>query len=214
MRNVAPALALSAFLAGCATVPPPKWAVREYRGTTCAATPDLTKAISLVPPKKKEKAKVWTVPVNIDSLTPCLATSVGKGPHVVYDIPQNSGDKVFEVGAVLEPIRIFSPQISILDAEGKETRSFGPEKYLYRGNVFSVQFQPQANERYVLVATHAGNVGKRYESIFTGVAAHTMYSQYGSSNYYTGIDQEETRTFSYEGTVVATVHLPKKVVKK
>lgn len=211
--NAALAILCGLPLFGCATAPIHPSAVTRYSVATCAPAPELAGAISLTPPEKKKNKKIWSVTKLIDSSADCIDVAGKNAPYVVFEIPAASEQKIFEVGAPLEPVRIFSPQISILNADGFETRNFGPDKYLFRGWVYSVQFQPQAGERYILVRANTDNVGKRYDSIFTGVNATSVYTGYGAATYYTGIDEAQSRVFSYEGNVIATVHEVEKIRK-
>ena len=207
MRSRASALLLCAALSGCVSAPQYYGAVTQYRAADCSAQPDLAGAISLIPPEKKKKAKIWSVPAQLNGVSRCLDNDGAKGPHVVYVIPADATGKVLEVGAPLEPLRIFAPKIAVLDAEGKVIRAFRADEYMFRGPVYSVQFRPSEGDRYILVTSNNANVGKRYDSILVGVAAHTIYSGNGySSNYYTGVDEDQQRVFSYEGSVVATVY--------
>ncbi|MFM2410936.1 MAG: hypothetical protein RL481_1764 [Pseudomonadota bacterium] len=207
MRSRVIALSLGLALSGCVTAPVYDSAVTRYSGTNCSAQPDLAGAISLIPPEKKKKAKIWSVPAQLNGVSPCLEMAGVKGPHLLYVIPADATGKVLEVGAPLEPLRIFAPKIALLDAEGKAVREFRADEFMFRGPVYSVQFRPGEQDRYILVTSNNANVGKKYDSILVGVAANTIYSGSGySSTYYTGVDEDQRRIFSYEGSVVATVY--------
>jgi len=102
------------------------------------------------------------------------------------------------VGGVLEATRIFSPDVALLDAEGHTTRTFRAADYYYRGPVFSVQFQPKAAERYLLVAADPARVGQRYDAINIGTQTTTVPAGVYTMTWTRGTDTKTSRTFSYE----------------
>jgi hypothetical protein len=106
---------------------------------------------------------------------------------------------------VLEPLRIQSPAVALLDREGRVTRTFSAEDYMYRGSVYSVQFRPRETEAYVLVTTDPARVGQRYDSIVVGVMTTTVSTGYGTSQWRSGTEQAQSRVFSWEGTIQVSV---------
>lgn len=197
------ALLGSALLAGCATAPLPPPAL-TFSGQNCAVAPDLARAQSLAPEERKKHHSVFT---QVDALTPCLHKGGVATPYVLYAIPSNQVSMI-EVGAQLEGQRIFSPNVSILDKSGNQVRTFGPEQYLFRTGLYSVQFVPQAGDRYILVTADPERVGKDYNSVFVGTSTTTYWTGFGAANWTSGIDQNMSRTFSYDGVLVANVHRP------
>jgi len=202
---ILPALAAAgATLAGCVTTAaPPPSALLEYARSDCSAAPDLSTAVGLTPEKEKQ---VHTVTAPIGAKTACMATGTGASPYAVFALPQDIGDKTLVAGAQLEPLRILSPKVSLLDASGQVTRTFEPADYLYRGTVFSVQFKPREGEAYVLVAADPDRVGKRYDSITTGIASTVIYTGYGAANWNSGAEWRSSRTFSWEGLAQVSVY--------
>lgn len=197
-------VAVSALTAACTTVPtvPPAQATLNYAATAdCASAPDLTRAISLTPPKEQA-----TFSVPAPKATGCLTLADGgTTPYVVYALPTDYADKTIIVGSVLEPLRILSPDVAILNRDGEVSRTFDAADYLYRGPVFSVQFRPRETEAYVLVTTDPSRVGQRYDAITVGVVTTTIYTGYGASNWHSGVEANQSRTFSWEGTAYVTV---------
>lgn len=195
----------AASLAACATatpipIPP---ATLEYTRTDCAPAPDLTDAIGLTPDKERATFSV-TAPVS--DATPCLTHAEGwTTPYVTFALPADYADKTLIVGTVLEPLRIMSPTVTILDREGRVSRTFGLEDYMYRGAVYSVQFRPRETEAYVVVTGEPSRVGQRYDSISVGVVTTTVYTGYGASNWSSGVEAAQSRTFSWDGTVQVQV---------
>ena len=197
------ALVLAGLLAGCATAPPPG-AVTTFARTDCATTADLSAAISLTPPKQKEKA-VHTVVTPVKADTPCLRREGTASPYVLYALPADLHDKSVIVGGVLEAARIVSPDVRLLDSRGAVVRTFPPTDYYYRGPVFSVQFTPRPGEAYVLVDIDPSRVGQRYDSIAIGTSTVSTYAAGATISWRSGVDTSQSRTFSYEGSVQATV---------
>lgn len=193
----------ASLLAGCATTTyaPPPSATLDYAGTNCATSPDLVTAISLTPDKERALYTV-TAPAAAGCLT---RTEGGDTPYVTFALPADHADKTIIVGALLEPLRIQSPAVALLDREGRVTRTFSAEDYMYRGSVYSVQFRPRETEAYVLVTTDPARVGQRYDSIVVGVMTTTVSTGYGTSQWRSGTEQAQSRVFSWEGTIQVSV---------
>lgn len=192
-----------ALASACATATPPALAVLEYSRTDCAAAPDLTTAVSLTP-KKETNGHIVSTVIGPDS--PCLRAAEASSPYVVYALPADIDDKTLAVGGLLEPNRILSPTVAVLDASGVVRRTFAAEDYFYRGFVYSVQFRPQAGDAYVLVTANPARVGQRYDSINVGTSTTTVYTGFGTANFTTGHEATGSRAFSYEGTVQVIVY--------
>ena len=195
-------------LAGCTTYEPPALAVTQFSAIDCVSTPDLASAITLVPEKDKQ---VWIVDHAIDSVSPCLQWADSNGPYALFSLPPDWGAPI-EIGAVLEGARLFSPHVVLLDGQGNELRNFEPEQYNvrshYSGRLYSVQFQPRTDERYVLVTSNPARVGQVYDSITTGTASTYIATGFGGSNWVTGVESSIARGFSFEGLVRAQVYRP------
>ena len=197
-------LAVCGALTACASAgPPPTPALLQYDRTDCATEPALATAISLTPEKPRAAHIVETV---IDARTPCLSRPGRSTPYLVYALPQDHDDKTLIVGGHLEPHRIFSPEVALLDAGGKVTRTFAATDFMYRGPVYSVQFRPRETEAYVLVTNEPSRVGQVYDSILTGtqstpIPAGTVVFMVNS-----GTEARLSRTFSYDGRVHVLVN--------
>lgn len=191
------------ILAACATVPPPPPAALTYAERTCADQPDLAAAISLTPPKERA---VFTVTAPVSNETPCLRTDKGVSPAVIFALPTDHDDKTIIVGGVLEPLRILSPDVAVLDRNGVVTRTFPADEFLYRGAVYSVQFRPRENEAYLRVMVEPERVGRNYDSIAIGVNYNAVSVGYATTVIATGAESHAKRTFSYEGSIQVMVN--------
>lgn len=190
--------------AACATaVPPPPPAVLAYARQDCDAEPNLADAISLTPAKESQVHRVSTV---VTSQTACLKSDGETSPYVVYALPADRGDKTLIVGGVLEAYRIFAPSVTLLDEQGRVTRAFAADEFLYRGPVYSVQFRPRETEAYIVVNVDRDRIGAGYDAINVGTNTTTISTGYYSSNWTTGTETHYSRTFSWEGTVLVTVN--------
>lgn len=205
-------VAATAALAGCATMPPPPPAILAFAGENCATTPDMAQALSLTP--EKERA-LYTVTTQVGSATPCVRRDGRDTAYLIYAIPADAGDKTLTVGGYLEPLRIFSPRVEVLDGHGETSRSFRADEFMYRGPNYSVLFRPRPGERYVLVTVEDVRVGQKYDSIVIGVNTSTTATPVtsalaagliGSGNMSSGTDVGLSRTFSYEGAAQVIVH--------
>lgn len=194
-------MALAAGLTACATAAPPP-PVLQFAGQGCAAAPDLSGAISLTPPRERTEHVVSIV---VNGQSPCLARANGATPYVLYALPADRGDKTLSVGGLMEQVRVFSPEVALLDAQGQVTRTFAPDEYFYRGPVYSVQFRPRETEAYVLVTSDAARVGVGYRSILTGMQTTTVATPMVIVSINSGTEAGQNRTFSYDGTVQVSV---------
>lgn len=197
------ALACAVITAGCATALPPLGPVLEYARQDCQAVPDLSTALSLTPEKETNG---FTVTTAIGPQTQCLIRPGGPTPYLVYALPTDLGDKTLAVGGILEARRIMSADVSVLDASGQVTRTFVPTDYFFRGPVYSVQFKPREGDAFVLVASDASRVGRRYDAITVGTNTTTVSTGYATANFTTGVEASTSRTFSHEGTVQVIVY--------
>lgn len=203
---IAPILVLQA----CASVPvaPPSVAVLDLSGKTCAAEPSTKDAVSLTPVKKLAYYSVATL---IDGTKPCLTTGAASSNYVVYALPAHGENHTVTVGGVQEPIRTFAPSVSLMDADGKITRTFADDRFAILGNTLGVQFRPLPQERFILVQSNAALVGKAVSTFETrlvtsqGYAAPTPYSYGYSYSQERGTEGKHERTFSHEGYVSVTV---------
>ena len=111
---------------------------------------------------------------------------------------------------MLEPERVLSPKVVLLDAAGAETRSFRRDQYMFRPGLLSIQFVPQENERYALVTVDPEPVGESHDTIVSNTSTTTVYTGFGASNWRSGQERMMSRGFSYEGPVRALVYRPDK----
>lgn len=204
--------AATAALTGCATMPPPPPATLEFAGRDCAAAPDLARALSLTP--EKERA-LHVVTTQVGSATPCLRQDGRETSYLLYAIPADYEDKTLTVGGYLEPLRILSPKVSVLDSHGETSRTFRTDEFMYRGLNYSVLFRPRPGERFVLVTIDPGRIGQSYDSIVIGtsttaaaapVTSALVAGLVGGGNITTGTDFGMSRTFSWEGAAQISVH--------
>lgn len=196
------ALLASSALAGCATAPAIPGPLAAYDRTDCAAAPNLASAVALKPEKPKVLHQVNT-PVGMT--TQCITWAGKATPYVVYVLPEGIDTKVFDVGATVEAMRIFAPEVTTLDANGAPVRTFARNRYQYRGALYSVQFEAKPEERYVMVTAAPELVGKPYSSIAIGTSTTTVYTGFGTASWTSGTDTQLSRTFSYDGMAQATV---------
>ncbi|EGF89223.1 hypothetical protein ABI_45700 [Asticcacaulis biprosthecium C19] len=199
------------LLQACATTPPPPppMAVTDLSGKTCATEPSTANAVSLTPVKKQV---LHTVSTLVDANTPCLTGADGSlSNYVVYAIPASGENHTVTVGGVQEAIRTFAPTVTLLQSDGKVTRSFGEDRFALLGNTLGVQFRPLPAERFIVVQSNPGLVGESVATVETritttsGYAAPTAYSYGYSYTHERGADGKHERTFSHEGYINVTV---------
>lgn len=210
LSNLSLLAAPALLLAACATTPPapPPEAVTAITGKTCEATPSLVGAIPLTPPKPNAYFALTTP---VDAKKPCVQTGEVSSNYVVYALPAHAENHTITVGGVQEPVRTFAPSVSLLDADGKVTRTFPDDKFATYGDMLGVQFIPQATERYILVTSNPALVGQSVHTFETrvnvsyGYTPATAYSYGGSYSQMHGSEGGHNRTFSVEGTISVTV---------
>ncbi|MDG5747117.1 hypothetical protein P8Q88_02900 [Qipengyuania sp. XHP0207] len=194
---------LSVLLAGCATTVPTYPATLAFERADCATVPETVTAVSLTPDKDK---KIWMLDSQLSASGPCLDRNGVSAPYMVFSLPEEGKAKMVELGAGLELARVLSPRVVLLDAQGAETRSFSREQYMFRPGLLSVQFVPQANERYALVTVDPEPIGQSHDTIVAGTSTATIYTGFGASNWRSGHEAMMSRGFSYEGMVRALVY--------
>lgn len=205
MRSVLAASLLALSVGACTTAPPPP-PVLSYAKADCHAQPDLASAVSLTPEKKK---KAWQVVGSVGGSTPCVNRAGVNGPYVVFALPPAGSARMVELGAVEEAGRLFSPSVTLLDANGAVTREFAPDQYMFRTGVLSVQFTPQENERFVLVTADPVRVGTSYDAIRTGTGStYVPLGPYGGTNWRSGHEAQLSLAYSYEGRIRANLIAP------
>lgn len=192
-----------AMASACATAAPPSPAMLTYAGMDCSTAPDLSSAISLTPDKERAVHLVAS-PIGTD--TPCLIRTDRSVPYLIYALPADFGDKTLNVGSTLEAMRIFAPNVEVLDAQGRLMRTFERREFFYRGPVYSVQFRPRQGEAYLLVTAAPELVGQEYDSIQIGVATTVVPVGVYSAVVNTGTEAKQLRTFSYDGTVRVSIN--------
>jgi hypothetical protein len=195
------ALAVAGLVASCATPKPPP-PVTTFGRANCVAAPALAAAVALTPEKEKAVYAI-TTPVKAD--TPCLSRPSGPSPYVLYALPADIHDKTLMIGGVLEGARIVAPEVTLLDRQGGVVRTFQASDYYFRGPVYSVLFTPRAGEAYALVTVDPSRVGQRYDSIAIGTSTNSTYVAGATVSWTSGTDSAQSRTFSYEGSIQATV---------
>lgn len=199
--------ALSLLTASCVTAPPVAAPVLEYAANnSCAATPDLSSAASLIPERPRAQ---YIVTAAVTQAAACLTRAERSAtPYLLYALPAASESRTFTAGALLEPARIFAPHVSLLDANGVVVRDFDSTQFMYRGPVYSVQFRPRAGEAYLLFTAEPMLVGQRYNSVAIGTQTASAYTTVGAVSWTSGVDNTQSRTFSYEGGVQVIVYDP------
>lgn len=202
-RKLFAAASAALLLGGCAqtaiTLPP----VVNYNATACDQTPNLASAVSLTPDKDKA---VWELATPVDNASPCLAQEGGSTPYVVFSLPPEQTTKLVELGGAVEPIRIFSPSVSLLDGNGEITRTLNPDSYMFRNGMLSVQFVPADGEEFALVTANSAIVGQTHETLVASVNTTTIYTGFGASNWNSGAETSYSQGFSYEGVIRAMVY--------
>ena len=194
---------LMAGVAACASAPPIPAPVLSYANAGCSTTPDLSAPLSMTPDKERA---VHLVVAEVDETAACIMRNGAAVPYVLLALPQDYEDKTLIVGSQLDQNRIFAPEVVVLDAQGNQTRTFNRDEYFYRGSIYSVQFRPRQDERYVLVAAAPDMVGKAYDAIQIGISTTAVYTPYGGATFNSGTEAATSRTFAYNGTVKVLVN--------
>ena len=203
MRSLLSAVCLLLAATGCATAIAPLPPVLEYSGTDCQSTVDLTRAVSLTPQKETNG---FVVVAQVGAASPCLRLGATSTPYALFALPTDYDDKTIAIGGSLEPLRIFSPEVAVLAADGTEIRTLAAADFFYRGTVFSVQFRPRAGEAFVVVKADSGRVGQHYDAINVGTNTTAVYTGYGVANFTNGVEANASRVFSYHGDVQVIVY--------
>ncbi len=199
-----------AILTACTTTPPepPAMAVTEVAATNCDQEISIANTLTLTPEKKSAYS---AFPAKINKSSKCFVSNGRIVYYVVFALPNAPDNHTLTMGGVFEPLRTFAPKISLLGADGKETRAFAPDKYANYGGLYGVQFRPSANDKFVLVQSNPELVGITQTGLDTRVASSYGYAYnpatYGGSSYQIdkGVEVMSSRMFSHEGTISVTI---------
>lgn len=197
------AAVLALAMAGCASPPPPPPALLSMDGRECDDAVNLEAAASLDPQKSKKR---YTVTREIGAAAPCINLEDGKkASYALFRLPDFAPSSVIIAGGELEEVRIFAPNVQLLDEAGVPLRGFTREDFLFQGVTYGVQLKPRDGERYILIRAEPDLVGQEYDSVTIGVNTQTICTGYFCMNSYSGVDFESTRQFSYSGKVSVLV---------
>jgi hypothetical protein len=207
LRLVAAIFAAAGAVA-CATIEPvpPAPPVIELSGRACDDALRIGAPTRLTP----EKPSQWNVvSTPVTATTPCVSLNGRQGYYVVYELPFNGPNHVVTVGGAQEPLRIFAPDVLLLDAQGQVTRSFALEKYMVLGDTFGVQFKPAGAERFMAVQSNQLMVGQTRagmeQRLIAGTGTACGVASCSSYTTYSGTENLASRTFSHEGIVSVRV---------
>ncbi len=192
----------------CATVEvaPPAPPVIELSEKICDSSMRIGAPTRLTPDKPRQ----WNiVTTQVTAATPCVSLDGQQGYYIVYELPSNGSNHVVTVGGAQEPLRVFAPEVLLLDGEGQVTRKFAPEKYMVLGDTFGVQFKPAGAERFLAVKSNSLIVGQTRAGVEQRLLAGTgtACGVASCSNYttYSGAEGLASRTFSHEGVISVRV---------
>lgn len=194
------ALASFALLSACATpkAPPP---VTDISSRTCAATPDLSKAVPLAFDGKKETVQT----VDIADTTPCMKSAAGAAVYVAYVLPQSDMPYVIAVASPALGATLFAPHVMLLANDGTVRREYAGKEVEFRGTGLGVQVRYHPDEAYLIVASDPASVGSATSRI--NEATHVNYGSTGYATYqiHTGSESQDTYTYAHNGRVTVTL---------
>jgi hypothetical protein len=198
MRRVILALAGSVALAGCMADSGPS-PILSVQKSNCHSAPDLAGAKPVALSTGREDDELEFV---ITRSSPCLETTQGlRSLYETVKLPAFSGDIAVRVEATPSTTGIFSPQITVLDADGKPLRQVPDEKMLFRSARLTASTRLTQGDAYLLVASNPERVGDVHE---TRTATFNSYHSGGPAYFsiYTATEETKRRTYSYGGQVV------------
>lgn len=188
-------------LAGCATAPPPS-PVLAVSGTTCSTAPDLSKAASLVLPAKPGDEK--PLAVTFDAQTPCVQPAAGAASYYrIFSLPFDAPPYTILVSSAPFGAGIFAARVMLLDEQGAVMREIKSDSLVFRGNALTALLRNRPGERYLVIASDANTLGKRFER----TTEQTQVNFGGSYEIHTGTDTTQHLVYSANGTVAVTLAL-------
>ena len=196
-------LAGAATLSACATTVPMLPSLTTFERTDCASVPDLSGAINLAPQKDK---RAWYVDSYVQENGPCLIQDGQAVPYLVLALPPTGTSRAVEVGSMLEPGRLFSPHVALLDADGATVRDFDNDQMMFRSSIYSVRFVPGAGERFALITAEPTLIGKAYDVINSRIVQDYAVAAVAGSSFLRGNETKASHVFSYDGKVRGVVY--------
>lgn len=161
-------LFLSSVMPGCVAPLEPLAAKTNLSGVACDDVFDLENPteVSLLEDDNQDNIFVDAV---VDDQSPCFRSEAGaKSSYAVFTIKDvDPLTMTVVVGSRLELGRILAPLVVVLSEEGEFLRSYGADRFLYRGDHLSVSFRPKADDYYIVVKSNSDIVGDGYDNIKT-----------------------------------------------
>lgn len=190
------------FVAGCATAPPPKKVnLSEACYGSMSALPVLT-----LSPQSSESAKKLK-PKDYADQAKCLQTSKeNKIPVALYRLEGVQTPSIVSVMLTSSSYGVLAAKVSLLDQNFNEISYTGFDKFINRGNTYSVDvFINSADVRYVAVAPDNQQVGKSEKQYSSQANAAIIPAGPVFFVYTSGKDSVQERAFSDVGSLLVTV---------
>lgn len=196
-------VAVAALLAGCASSVTYLPSLTSFDRTDCATAPDLAGAIDLTPQKDD---RAWTVDQSIGETGPCLVQDGASVPYTLFALPPAGSSRAVEIGSLMEPGRLFSPRIALLDADGRVVRQFETDNLMFRSSIYSTRFVPSEDQRYVLVTAEPSLIGSAYDTINSAIVSDFGMGMLTGTSWLKGQENRARYRFSYAGMARGIVY--------
>lgn len=188
IQRVAALLAcLTVVACTAAPAPPPVTSLRER---DCSARLVLATAHSV--PFGSDQATTTI----LDGQGLCLNAGITKSSYAVFRLPNAVPPYLVMVTSEPRGRALLSPRLMILNAQGELSREISRDAFMFQDDSLYVGFRTHPGERFVIVASDPGTVGRQVSQIM-GFADSVDYFPLG---------HESTRSFiySHNGRVIVS----------
>jgi hypothetical protein len=198
-----PVLPLAALLGACMTAREAMTARLEVVAPACAAAPSMAPATAMT---QKKKDAPFEATIRFSDAAACVTDTAGnKGVYAVVDLPAGEAGRIVTVTSYAMGQTIFSPRLEFRDAQGALVREVGRADFMFSGTSLQMQVRQRAGERFLVIASDGGSVGKTVEQIQANrVSSGTMVGAvYVPINY--GTEGKSQLIFAHNGEVTTTL---------
>ncbi len=190
------------FMAGCATAPPPK---KVNLSETCYGSMSLLPALTLSPQSLESSKKLK--PKDYADQAKCLQISEeNKVPVALYKLDGVQTPSIVKVMLTSSTYGVLAAKVSLLDKNFNEVSYTGFDKFINRGNTYSVDvFINSDNVHYVAIAPDNKQVGRSEKQYSSQASSAVIPAGPVFFVYTSGKDSVQERAFSDVGSLLVTV---------
>jgi hypothetical protein len=194
-------------LVGCAKKgPPPPPPLLELGDRNCVTEPNFSGAQQVILDEEKPTK------VTLDSYASCWQPAGrSRDVYAAFDLPAAMAEPyILSVTSVPIGEGLFAPRLILFDSKGKITREIQHSAFTFHGAALYVGIRVHVGERFLVVASNAGSIGKQVSKIEDQLHVQTMSAGIVMFNKHTGSEEKNDYTYALNGDVTISARpMPK-----